>query len=118
MHDRREHRRESLAPFTEIFPEDGGEPISGYPIDMSKGGLALECDVALPEESNVNVAVHFDTVEEGVDDEAGNGPVEFVNAVVQRVESVGSKHKVSVAFTSLNEQDHPILSGVLGFIDG
>jgi len=115
MQDRRQHKRESLAPFTEIFPEDGSEPISGYPTDMSQGGLALEADTPLPEGSHVNVAVHFDEVSEDVAE--GEGPVEFVDAQVTRVEKVGEQHKVSVVFLSLNETDHPILSGVLRFVD-
>ncbi|MBI5137126.1 MAG: PilZ domain-containing protein [Nitrospirae bacterium] len=115
MRDRRDHKRESLAPFTEIFPEDGGEPISGYPTDMSRGGLALEADAPLPVNSQVSVAVHFDEVSEDVAE--GEGPVEFVAAEVRRVEKMGGRHKVSVAFVNLNETDHPILSGVLAFID-
>ncbi len=115
MPDRRAHKRESLAPFTEIFPEDGGEPVSGYPTDMSQGGLALESDAALPEGSRVTVAIHFDEISE--ESEEGDGPVEFVNAEVKRVEKMGERHKVSVGFVALNETDHPMLSGVLRFID-
>ncbi len=115
MPDRRAHKRESLAPFTEIFPEDGGEPVSGYPTDMSRGGLALESDQPLPEGSQVTVAIHFDAISAEAD--AGDGPVEFVNAEVKRVEKLGERHKVSVGFVSLNETDHPLLSGVLRFID-
>jgi len=105
-----------LAPFTEIFPEDGSEPISGYPTDMSQGGLALESQSALEKESQVSVAIHFDEACEEVSE--GAGPVEFVDAVVQRAEKLADdRYKVSVAFVSLNETDHPRLWGVLRFIE-
>lgn len=123
MKERRKFRRESLAPYTEIFPEDGGEPLNGYPVDMSRGGLALEVDAPLPIDSAVTVCVHFDPVgsdesdpEEGEED--GDSPVEFVNAIIKRVSPLGDRHKVSVEFIGLNEADHPILNGVLSFIEG
>lgn len=116
MEDRRQFKRESLAPFTEVFPEDGGAPLSGYPTDMSRGGLALEADDALPVGSRVNVCVHFDPVVADQDEDA-DAPVEFVSAVVKRVAPLGKRHKVSVAFEGLTETDHPILWGVLSFID-
>jgi hypothetical protein len=116
VEDRRQHKRESLAPFTELFPEDGGEPISGYPTDMSRGGLALESDVALEEGARLTVGVHFDPV---VADEAASddAPVEFVSAHVTRVAPLGKRHKISVEFDGLSEADHPLLWGVLSFID-
>jgi hypothetical protein len=116
VEDRRHHKRESLAPFTEIFPEDGGAPLTGYPTDMSRGGLALEADAPLPVGSQVNVCVHFDPVVADPREES-DAPVEFVSAVVKRVAPMGKRHKVSVAFDRLNEADHPILWGVLSFID-
>ncbi len=122
MKERRKFRRESLAPYTEIFPEDGGEPLNGYPVDMSRGGLALEVDSPLPLDSQVTVCVHFDPVvadECGPDGaEEGESPVEFVNAIIKRVSPLGDRHKVSVEFVGLNEADHPILNGVLSFIEG
>lgn len=117
MKERRKFRRESLAPYTEIFPEDGGEPVEGYPVDMSRGGLALEADAPLPLGSHVTVCVHFDPVEEGEEEAGEEAPVEFINAVVRRVAPLGTRHKVSVEFEGLNEADHPILNGVLSFID-
>jgi|GEM_PF-828241 hypothetical protein len=123
MRDRRAHRRESLAPYTEVFPEDGGESVAGYPTDMSRGGLALEADAPLPVGSRVNVCVHFEPVlpdadEAGEgDDGEGDGPVEFVSARVKRVTPMGTRHKISVAFEGLSESDHPILWGVLSFIE-
>jgi len=116
VEDRRQHKRESLAPFTEIFPEDGGEPISGYPTDMSRGGLALEADTPLSEGIRVTVGVHFEPV---VADGAptGDAPVEFVGAHVTRVAKMGPRHKVSVVFDNLSETEHPLLWGVLSFID-
>lgn len=116
MEDRRQHRRESLAPFTEIFPEDGGPPLTGYPTDMSRGGLALEADAPLPVDSRVNVCVHFEAVV-AEQAEAPDAPVEFICAVVKRVTPLGKRHKVSVEFDGLSEADHPILWGVLSFID-
>ena len=120
MRDRRRHKRESLAPFTEIFPEDGGEPVSGYPTDMSRGGLALESDAPLPVDSRVNVCIHFEPVvadEEDADEGIDDAPVEFVSAKVLRVAPMGQRHKISVAFENLSEADHPILWGVLSFIE-
>lgn len=120
MRDRRRHRRESLAPFTEIFPEDGGPPVSGYPTDMSRGGLALESDAPLPVGSRVNVCIHFEPVvpdAEGAAEAPEDAPVEFVNATVLRVTPMGQRHKVSVAFEGLSESDHPLLWGVLSFIE-
>ncbi|MDH4229702.1 MAG: PilZ domain-containing protein [Nitrospirota bacterium] len=118
MKERRKFRRESLAPYTEIFPADGGEPVGGYPIDMSRGGLALETETSLPLGSNVTVAVHFDPV---VDDEqsedAGDAPVEFIQATVKRIAPAGKLNKISVEFIGLSETEHPILVGVLSFID-
>ena len=115
MEERRRYKRESLAPFTEIFPEDGSEPISGYPIDMSRGGLALEADAPMALGDKVNVAIHFDPVDE---EEGDDHPVEFIQSVVKRVDKMGEHHKVSVEFVGLSEVDHPILYGVLQFIDG
>lgn len=110
MEDRRAHRRESLAPFVELFPEDGGAPVTGYPVDMSRGGLALESDRTLPVDSRVSVGVHFDpVVDEG--EEGGESPVEFVSAHVVRVARIGGRHKISVVFDSLSESDHPLLWG-------
>ena len=118
MKERRKFRRESLAPYTEIFPEDGGEPLNGYPVDMSRGGLALEVDSPLPVNSQVTVCVHFDPVlAEGAGEE-GDSPVEFVNAIIKRVAPLGERHKVSVEFIGLSEAEHPILNGVLSFIEG
>jgi len=118
MEERRHHRRESLAPYTEIFPEDGSEPISGYPTDMSLGGLALESDVALPEGGTVNVAVHFGNVDEDhLEDMDETDTGEFIQARVVRVEPLGERHKVSVAFIDCNETTHATLYGVLQFID-
>jgi hypothetical protein len=119
VEDRREHKRESLAPFTEIFPDDGGEPIGGYPTDMSRGGLALEADAPLDEGSRVTVGVHFEPVVAD-DVEVGDAPVEFVTAHVTRVAKMGEqgkRHKVSVEFDDLSESRHPLLWGVLSFID-
>ena len=116
MEDRREHKRESLAPFVELFPEDGAAPVSGYPTDMSRGGLALEADDPLPLGAKVNVGVHFDpVVADGV--ETGDAPVEFVGAHVVRVAQMGKRHKISVGFDDLSEADHPLLWGVLSFIE-
>jgi len=120
MLDRRRHKRESLAPFTEIFPEDGGPPVSGYPTDMSRGGLALESDAPLEVDSRVNVCIHFDPVVSDADEgteTADDTPVEFVSAKVLRVAPMGQRHKISVAFENLSEADHPILWGVLSFIE-
>jgi hypothetical protein len=120
MKDRRHHKRESLAPFTEIFPEDGGAPVSGYPTDMGRGGLALEADAPLPPGSRVNVCIHFDPVVADAEEAPAPGadaPVEFVSAVVKRVAPMGKRHKISVAFEDLSEADHPILWGVLSFIE-
>jgi PilZ domain len=116
VEDRRQHKRESLAPFTEIFPEDGGEPVSGYPTDMSRGGLALESDAALPEGGRVTVGVHFEPVVAD-DAAAGDAPVEFVSAHITRVAKLGPRHKISVVFDDLSEAEHPLLWGVLSFID-
>jgi len=116
MEDRRAHRRESLAPFIELFPEDGAAPVSGYPTDMSRGGLALEADLELPVDAKVSVGVHFDPVVADTA-EAGDAPVEFVNAHVVRVARIGKRHKISVVFDSLSETDHPLLWGVLSFIE-
>jgi hypothetical protein len=116
VEDRRQHKRESLAPFTEIFPEDGGEPISGYPTDMSRGGLALESDTPLSEGGRVTVGVHFEpVVADGAVTE--DAPVEFVSAHVTRVVKMGQRHKISVVFDNLSEAEHPLLWGVLSFID-
>jgi len=117
LEDRRQHKRESLAPFTELFPEDGGEPVSGYPTDMSRGGLALESDVALPVDSRVTVGVHFDPVVADETGESDDAPVEFISALVTRVAPMGKRHKISVVFEGLSEADHPLLWGVLSFID-
>lgn len=117
MEDRRQHKRESLAPFTELFPEDGGEPITGYPTDMSRGGLALESDTPLAEGVRVTVGVHFDPVVADGTEDAGDAPVEFVSAHVTRVAPMGNRHKISVVFDTLSETDHPMLWGVLSFID-
>jgi len=117
VEDRRQHKRESLAPFTELFPEDGGEPVSGYPTDMSRGGLALESDVALPVDSRVTVGVHFDPVVADETGESDDAPVEFISALVTRVAPMGKRHKISVVFEGLSEADHPLLWGVLSFID-
>ncbi|MDH5526550.1 MAG: PilZ domain-containing protein [Nitrospirota bacterium] len=118
MKERRKHRRESLAPYTEIFPADGGEPLEGYPTDMSQGGLALEADHEMRVGSEVTVAVHFDPVvadENASEDD--DSPVEFIQAVVKRVAPMGNRHKISVEFKDLSEEVHPILVGVLSFID-
>ena len=48
---------------------------------------------------------------------AGDAPVEFVNAHVVRVARIGPRHKVSVVFDGLSEGDHPLLWGVLSFIE-
>ncbi|MFQ5508878.1 MAG: PilZ domain-containing protein [Leptospirillia bacterium] len=120
MKDRRKFRRESLAPFTEIFPEDGGEPISGFPTDMSRGGLALEADDPMELGSDVTVCIHFKPVvpEEEEEEPGEDTPVEFISATVRRVMPMGKRHKVSVEFNGLSESEHPILNGVLSFIDG
>jgi len=120
LKDRRKFKRESLAPFTEIFPEDGGPPVSGYPTDMSRGGLALEADEPLPARTRVSVCIHFDPVvadAEEAPEPSDDAPVEFVSAVVKRVAPMGKRHKISVAFENLTEDDHPILWGVLSFIE-
>lgn len=117
MKERRKFRRESLAPYTEIFPEDGGEPLDGYPTDMSRGGLALESDAELEVGSRVTVCIHFDPVVAEEASPSGDEPVEFINALVKRVSRMGQRYKVSVEFEGLSEEEHPILHGVLSFID-
>ncbi len=120
MEERRNFKRESLAPFTELFPEDGGEPISGYPINMSRGGLSLEAGQQMQVGERVSVAVHFESVGDTDGDVDAGEPgtvVEFVQAEILRVDPVGERFHVSVSFVDFNETNHPTLYGVLRFID-
>jgi hypothetical protein len=110
MKDRRQHKREKISPHLKLLIQDTGESFGAFITNLSKGGLEVYTDHAIPENARVQLSISFTP-------EAGHGGEEVVEGEVRWVKTIGVRYLVGVSFSPIQPEKHPMLWDILQFVE-
>jgi hypothetical protein len=110
MEDRRQFKREKISPHLKILFPDTGNTVGAFITNLSKGGVEVYTDHAIPAEGSVVLSISFSS-------EAGRGEEEVVDAEIRWMKKAGTRYLVGMAFSRVDRDKHPILCDILEFVE-